>query len=199
MVELENASGFSAMTVRIDNTVETKPAPGLRFDLAQIIDTACQSAKGIWGQLEPDILGCYFPEHDETSAQTLALSIQSILAEQRTETVSIGIAVYPTLDFQKHQIIDNARKALDHAQFFGPGSLVLFDAVSLNISGDTYYQTGDIDRAVQEFMTALRLDPDNVNVHNSLGVCFGVLGDYDQARAELRRTTVPLNIVLSPY
>ena len=184
MVQLENSSGFSAMTFRIDDTGEIKPASGLRFDIAQIIDTSCQSQKGLWGQLEPDIIGCYFPEHDDTSAQKLAESIQSRLAKRRKETVSIGIAVYPALDFQKHQIIDNARKALDHAAFFGPGSLVLFDAVSLNISGDTYYQSGDIDRAVQEFKTALRLDPDNVNVHNSLGVCFGVLGNYDQARAE---------------
>ena len=58
-----------------------------------------------------------------------------------------------------------------------------FDAVSLNISGDQFYQEGDIEGAIGEFNKALELDPENVNVHNSLGVCFGVLEDYAKAAA----------------
>jgi tetratricopeptide (TPR) repeat protein len=58
---------------------------------------------------------------------------------------------------------------------------VLFDAVSLNISGDAYYQKGDVSTAVKEFQTALKLDAENVNVHNSLGVCYGVQGFLQEA------------------
>lgn len=183
---LEASPMFAAMAVRIDDAEDDSPAPGFRIDLARTIDTFCESENGVWGQIDPRTLGCFFPEQDASSAEILAKSIRERLAQRRSETVSMGIAVYPLLDYQRHQIIENTRKALDHAAFFGPGSSVLFDAVSLNISGDGYYQAGEIERAVQEFETAVRLDPSNVNVHNSLGVCFGVLGDYDRARAEFQ-------------
>jgi len=104
-------------------------------------------------------------------------------------SVTIGIAGYPTIDFPKNRILDNARKALDHAAFFGPGSVVCFDAVSLNISGDQYYQEDDIEGAVEEFQKALELDPVDVNVHNSLGVCYGVRGDYRKAAAAFETAT----------
>jgi len=58
--------------------------------------------------------------------------------------------------------------------------------VSLNISGDNLYQGGDIDGAINEFKTAIILDPSNVNIHNSLGVCYGVLGDYGKALKEFK-------------
>ena len=75
----------------------------------------------------------------------------------------------------------NARKAADHAAFFGPGSCAAFDAVSLNISGDKCFEHGDTEAAIREFQRALALDPANVNVRNSLGVCYAVLGDYEEA------------------
>jgi len=93
----------------------------------------------------------------------------------------VGLASYPSVNFNKRQIIENARKALDHATFFGPGSTVAFDAVSLNISGDQLYQEGDISGAIKEFNTGLQLDPSNANIHNSLGVCYGVLSAFEKA------------------
>ena len=53
--------------------------------------------------------------------------------------------------------------------------------MSLNISADKLYQYGDIDGAIEEFKKALAVDPENVNVHNSLGVCYGVQGESDLA------------------
>lgn len=130
----------------------------------------------------------------------LANKINDGLAETRNETVSIGIASYPTLSFDKDQILDHAGKALDHAAFFGPGSTVSFDAVSLNISGDTRYQNGDIDGAIEEFKTALLLDPSDVNVHNSLGVCYGILSDYDNALKEFQEAVrLDPNEVMARY
>jgi tetratricopeptide (TPR) repeat protein len=108
------------------------------------------------------------------------------------ETVSIGLAVYPFWPFEKGSILDNARKAVDHAAFFGPDTITPFDAVSLNISADKLYQYGDIDGAVEEFKKALAVDPKNVNVHNSLGVCYGVKGDFDGA-IDAFETAIRLN------
>jgi tetratricopeptide (TPR) repeat protein len=89
--------------------------------------------------------------------------------------------MYPFWPFEKTSVLANAQKALDHAGFFGANTITPFDAVSLNISADKLYQYGNIDGAIDEFKKALMVDPNNVNVHNSLGVCYGVQGKFDLA------------------
>lgn len=194
MAGLDSSSRFEAMVIRIDDSDpkdESRSSDDrskFLVDTVKTIDETCKIENGMWGQLDHDVFGCFFPGNNQTSSLELADRIKTRLAELHDETVSIGIASFPTLDFDKHQVIDNARKALDHAAFFGPDSMVLFDAVSLNISGDTLYQKGDIHGAIREFKSALLLDPSNVNVHNSLGVCYGVLGDYINALEEFEET-----------
>ena len=58
------------------------------------------------------------------------------------------------------QTLQNACKALDHGAFFGPDACVVFDAISLNISGDRFYQSGDLNAAIDEYHFALTLDDD---------------------------------------
>ena len=98
-------------------------------------------------------------------------------------SVSMGGAVHPFLTYQPSDLFDNAGKALDHAAFLGPGAVVFADGVTLNISGDNLYQKGRIKEAMAEYEKGLCLDPENTNLHNSLGVCHGVLKEYDQALA----------------
>lgn len=192
--QIEETSKFAAMVVRIDalslkdSDEKNPPTTDTRLEVARTIDDICKSQKGTWGLLDGNTFGCFFSDSDETSATATAESIKNSRASQNKATVSIGIAVYPTADFDKNQILDNAGKALDHAAFFGPDSLALFDAVSLNISGDNFYQKGDISSAVKEFKAALVLDPSNVNVHNSLGVCYGVMENFNEAKAEFVET-----------
>ena len=76
-------------------------------------------------------------------------AVKEQLSRRRRETVSMGCARYPMINFSKAQVFENARKAIDHAAFFGPGSRVAFDAVSLNISGDNRYQEGDMPGAIR--------------------------------------------------
>jgi Flp pilus assembly protein TadD len=102
-------------------------------------------------------------------------------------TVSIGLSVHPCGEFAKRDILDNARKALVHTGFFGPDTQTFFDAVSLNINGDRLYEAGRMDEAVEEFHKALALDPENVNVHNSLGVCQAQEGCFEEAVAAFTR------------
>lgn len=191
MAQLESSTQFEAMVIKIDTLKHNAETAGdygidLWIDVAHVIDAICRRENGIWGRLDPGRFGCFFSEKNETPPVELAKKINDGLAEIRNETVSIGIASYPTLSFEKDQILDHAGKALDHAAFFGPGSTVSFDAVSLNISGDTRYQNGDIDGAIEEFKTALLLDPSDVNLHNSLGVCYGILSDHDNALKEFQ-------------
>ncbi len=193
LAKLDSVSKFAAMVIRIDGFPSDNKKAGSRsrtnlwIEVAHIIDMICSQENGMWGRLEQDQFGCFIPAKEETSALELAKTIQNKLAGLRTETVSIGLATYPTIDFSKPQILENARKAIDHAEFFGPNSRVAFDCISLNISGDKLYQNGKIDSAVKEFKAALLLDPKNGNVRNSLGVCYGVLGEYEKALKEFKK------------
>ena len=190
MAGLNSLAKFEAMVIRIDDLNHKDKAItsdhdfDLLVDVAKVIDAICKNENGIWGQLDWNMFGCFFSEENETSSLELARKIKNSLGEIRNETVTIGVASYPTISFNKNQILDNARKALVHAAFFGPDSTVVFDAVSLNISGDTLYQKGNIDCAIKEFKAALLIDPYNVNVRNSLGVCYGVLDAYEKALEE---------------
>ncbi len=185
--QIDAAATFDAMVVRVDLPTHNNNASDAghdmkhQLDVAQSIDDICKSENGIWGQLNQGVFGCLFYRKDRTSALHIARNIQHRLSDRGKETVSIGIASFPTGNYRKNQILDNAGKALDHAAFFGSNSIVLFDAVSLNISGDKLYQNGDIEGAIEEFKAAIQLDPENVNVHNSLGVCYGTMALYDKA------------------
>ena len=187
---LDPALKFGAMAIRIDDFDDNKDVSNqkgkddLHAHAADAVDTVCRCENGLLGQIDNDTLGCFLPEKSISFCLEAAGKIQKNLEKIQIGTVSIGIAVYPFVDYKKSLILENALKALDHAAFFGPGSIVAFDAVSLNISGDRFYQQGDIDNTVKEFKRALLIDPLNYNIHNSLGVCYGTLGDYEKAIEE---------------
>lgn len=152
-----------------------------RKDLAAAMHRFCQSEDGRWGILDYSIFACVFGDKDNQSVSDISNRIKKHLADLKDNTFTIGIAEYPCLDYSQEKIFENAYKALEHARFFGPDSLVAMDAVSLNISGDQLYEKGDYQGAIKEFKRGLQLDPSNVNLHNSLGVCYGVLERYDDA------------------
>jgi tetratricopeptide (TPR) repeat protein len=184
----ESDSRFGALVFHLDERAASVPGEGdreLPQDLmaaARILEGFSGSRfRGAWGHLGMNALGLLMADADEDAALGLAREIGDRFQTATGHTLTAGAALYPTLDYGADTILDNAVKALAHACFFDPGSVVLFDAVSLNISGDRYYQEERIDDAVSEFESALRLDPQNANVHNSLGVCHGVRGAYDAA------------------
>lgn len=193
LAQLKSSPTFGAMVISIDKLKHNKKdesgkenTNNIRLDVAGTMEKICKTENGNWGVLDRDFFACFFPEKGKSVCLKLAEKFKRKLAEKRDETVTIGIASYPVLNYKKRQILENARKAFDHAQFFGPDSAVSFDAVSLNISGDKLYDKGDIKGAIKEFKMALLLDPSNINVHNSLGVCHGVLGEYQKALQEFK-------------
>jgi len=185
--KLKGIATFQACVVRIDRPDADPDAPRetppetMLTDLAEALDNFCENRNWQWSIIDQENFGCFLPLPDETKSASRGPELQAALEALQPATFSIGCARYPLIDYQRAEILANAFKALDHAAFFGPGSMVDFDAVSLNISGDRFYQQGDLNRAMDEFNRALALDPDNVNVHNSLGVCYGVLGAYEKA------------------
>ncbi len=94
---------------------------------------------------------------------------------------NVGIAIYSQNERSKSDMLLSCRKALCHAAFFEPGSVVICDAVSFNISGDIYYGDGDLVRAVTEYKKGLQLSPEDGNLLNSLGVCYAQMNRHKDA------------------
>jgi tetratricopeptide (TPR) repeat protein len=189
---LDSVAQFAALAIGMDQTQQeeekySKPDTlDGHVEVAGILEAICLEKNGLWGTLEPGLFGSIFPKTNLSEGLQIARDIQNRLAKKIEQTVTVGIASYPIITFKKSDMIDNARKALDHAVFFGPGSAVTFDGVSLNISGDKLYENGDLQGAIDEFKRALLIDPSNVNVHNSLGVCYGLQGEYESAIEEFK-------------
>ncbi len=192
MSSLEDVSEFAAAVVQIDagrladGPVDAEPEPDIRTTVARTIERACRPVSGLWGLLDSSAFGCFLPGGNPTSTLAWAEEIKKSEAAEDGPSVTIGLAFFPTLDYPKDKILDNARKALEHAKFFGPDSLISFDAISLNISGDRLYDEGEYQKAINEYKTALKLDPANANLHNSLGVCYGVTGEFVSALMQFK-------------
>ncbi len=147
------------------------------------IAKVCRTNAGTWAHIGHHRFACVFPDLDKAAVRQLAENLLPSFHGSGHYRITIGIATYPTINYTRSQIVENAEKALDHAGFLDPGTITPFDAISLNISGDRHYQAGDIPGAIDEFKKGLLLNPMDVNLHNSLGVCYGVLKDYDNALA----------------
>jgi tetratricopeptide (TPR) repeat protein len=178
---------FGVLVLRPDELpaaaqAEASPSDEDRWaPIAAQVDAFCRRTGAFWGVDDAGCLAVYVPDREAAECLEIVRSLQDEIRTHTDRTVTAGAAAHPILDYPRQETLENARKALDHAAFFGPNSRVLFDAVSLNISGDKYYERGDIVSAVREFERALVLDETNVNVYNSLGVCHAVLGDYERA------------------
>ena len=182
------AFGFSILMIRPDSW-ENGVGAGAAMDsflmyAGAILEELTQPLHAVWGLVNPQTLGCVMANIDLSVCRNLGRNIQDKLSEIHKKTASIGIAVYPQAGYTRNDAVVNALKALAHAALVGPGSIVVLDAVSLNISGDNLYQAGNLQGAAQEYQKALVLDPSNVNVHNSLGVCYGMMEMYDAAEFE---------------
>jgi tetratricopeptide (TPR) repeat protein len=185
MDRLQNVAQFSAMAIRLDDFDPQSPDSINFFEqTADAVQSVCEAQNGLHGPIAPGWIGCFFPKKSPKACQKIAKTIRNAVSGQKQHSITIGISRFPTLDYSRTQIMENARKAVHHAEFFGPDSTTCFDAVSLNISGDKYYQQGEIQEAVDEFKRALSIDSCNVNVRNSLGVCYAVLGELDKALEE---------------
>ena len=190
--QLSSTANFACMVFKIDSDAHSdKKKP--KYDpvdahqkAATLFYNFCKKHQGSWGLINSGLFGAFFEDKNASQCLKLVQKFQDKLINQTEITVSAGIAEYPTLSYQPAEILTNALKALDHAAFFGPGSRAIFDTVSLNISGDRLFDKGNIKGSISEFQLALKLNPSNINVHNSLGVCYGLMGDHEKAKKQFR-------------
>ncbi len=184
LVDLD-AGGGAVILLKMDGLARLERVGGAEAALARRVALAGQVKdrlpEGAWaGLYSPDTIAVCLPGADQAEA-ALAWAGPLTGGNEGADTVTAGAAVHPFFDFSFDDLMDRAVKALDHATLLGPGSLAAFDAVSLNVSGDKLYALGRLDEARDEYLRALNIDPEEVNVINSLGVCYGQLGRMDQA------------------
>ena len=143
--------------------------------------------EGIMAWLTPNVLAMVLPLPPGHSAKNLAFDLKKELETTLDVILSMGVAPFPWMDFSHREIFYHSIRALDHAAFHIPGTLIVPNAVTFNIIGDRRYQSGLFEAAMEEYHTGLRLDPKDFNLLNSLGVCNSVLNRFDQALAQFKK------------
>lgn len=176
---LKQCDRFCALAVAWDAADDNAGLPSIR----RAAGALAAPVEYVWGELAHDIAGCCLPGADPAAALALVDRLRERIRAAGNGTVSTGIAVYPMLAFDKEAVLLNAGKALAHAVLLGKDSVAVFDAVSLNVNADALYQKGDVAGAARELELARQLDPGDVNVLNSLGVCYGASGRLAEALA----------------
>jgi tetratricopeptide (TPR) repeat protein len=177
---------FAAALVQVEGLEGVREALG-RVGSDALLRALAAAAREVFpssallGRFAPDTLGVLLPATGADEARELAAKVIARVQDDTQRTLRAGVAAHPCPGFEATQTLDNAAKALVHAGFLEPGAAVVFDAVSLNISGDALFARGRIAEAVAEYERALGLDPAEPNVLNSLGVCYGHLGQMDKA------------------
>ncbi|SOB59769.1 Diguanylate cyclase and serine/threonine protein kinase with TPR repeats [Pseudodesulfovibrio profundus] len=111
-----------------------------------------------------------------------SLEIEKRVRETYGVKVAVGSSCYPFLNFDRADILDNCRKALEHAVLLPDPKVAVFDSISLNLSADRRFMDGDVYGAIEEFKLALVDDEKNLLARNSLGICYAQLGKYEEAR-----------------
>ncbi len=174
-----NSKKFCAIAIKTDYD-DKKDNDYQCVETAKIIDQISQEKNGLWGLIDPAVFGIIF-EYKKTSHIENALKlIKKTLEKNGNKKIFAGAASFPTLDCKKEDIIKNALKALEHATL-SEQKTACFNSITLNISGDKYYEQNNIKKAKKEFETALKLDPSDINILNSLGVCYAIKDDYLKA------------------
>jgi tetratricopeptide (TPR) repeat protein len=121
---------------------------------------------------------------DRKTLHDRSMEIVKLAAENLGIKLSIGSSSFPFLNFDRSDILDNCRKALDHALLLPDPRIAVFDSISLNLSADRRFMDGDIYGSIEEFKLALLDDEKNLLARNSLGICYAQLGRFEEARRE---------------
>ncbi len=167
--------------------LQAKEATSGQPPLAGLVASLCGDRERI-SELDRATCALYLPDMTPTRVRARLRELAEALAAMPDGIpVSLGGACWPCLDYSRTDTLRNCRKALLHASYYGPGSAVFFDHLSLNVSGDCFFDEGDYRQAVREYRNGLRLCPDEPNLMNSLGVALAGMNRHREAIDCFRR------------
>lgn len=188
----ESEPAFAAMVIRVEGLEGLREEAG-SVGADTLMKNFANAARQVFGHGEflgryaPDTLAVLIPKADSDAACVAAEELVARLADTTQRALRVGVALHPCPGFEASDALDNAAKALVHAGFLEPGAVVVFDAVSLNISGDALFAQGRISEAVAEYERGLGLAQEEPNLLNSLGVSYGHLGQMEKAMSYFER------------
>ncbi len=179
---------FICAVVQIAETTSKKTKEKAKDIFEACFHSVLDKERGIWESLDDTSFALVFWDYvkEKNGSRLLCLLKEKISTALKTD-ILMGVATFPFHTFERGDIPGNALKAIDHAAFFGTNHMIYFDAVSLNISGDRLYQLNHYNRAIREYKRGLEIAPKNINLINSLGVCYGVIGEIDRAKKEFEK------------
>lgn len=129
----------------------------------------------------------FLPGVDTASLEAACTELARRAGAEHGLELAVGIAGHPFLHFGKAEMLECARKALEHALLLPAPRVAVFGSVSLNVAADRLFMEGDLYAAVEEFKLSLLADPGNMLARNSLGICYAQLGKADLARREFEQ------------
>ena len=93
----------------------------------------------------------------------------------------IGIAFKGHKFINKKQLPFLSLMTMIHASMLGNYKLAVYNDITFNVIGDEFLSFGDITGAIKHFKLGLKINPNNANLYNSLGVCLAELGKIREA------------------
>lgn len=188
--KLDQTTHFCVALARTD-TLPQEDLKSFNNKMKLHLDTFCAGTEIFWGPYDRNCFFVCLPDFGPKNGYEKCADLSKMLSKNGI-TITIGIAMFPMTDYTRQDTFYNAKKALVHAGFFDPGAITMFDSVSLNISGDNYYDADDLDNAIHEFKKAIELDNTNANAMNSLGECYGRLQNFEKAE-EMFNKAIAIN------
>ncbi len=179
---------FLCATMELASDIPDPDREKVKTTFENTFNLVLDNERGIWEYLgDLSFIIAFWDNENTQKASELMVSLKNKMSGALKSSILVGVARFPFHDFTRSQTVDNAIKAIDHAAFFGPDTLIHFDGVSLNISGDRFYQTHQFEMARTDYLKGLEIKPNDINLINSLGVCYGVAGELENARTEFER------------
>lgn len=140
--------------------------------------------EGLTGSYGSGCFILYLPGTTPEEARNMLTELSLLQKDYPDLSLYMGIGYYPCLNYTRLEIAETARLALEHAQFLPPGSIALFDSLSLTISADRHYAAGDLSEAISAYKQALLMDSENSLARNSLAICYARIGSLYRAQQE---------------
>lgn len=177
---------FCMVLMRLENN-RSERSPVDQMKEEQFFQALTHNAETLFG---PDALGgrysmnCIIYHVPDVGQEECARLVHELFEDEQFDAVDtiVGLAGFPFLDSTRSEILDNVRKALDHATLLQGDKIACFDSISLNISADRLFAREEIYDAITEYKRSLTADEHNFLARNSLGICYARLNKYSTAR-----------------
>ncbi len=188
-----DSDSFCMVMIRIQGLFKDKNEQGIQGE-----NLVLEIVKSLKNKLSLDPLGgrysstClifYLPDNNPEQLSEILSELGSEINDLHEVFIHAGISTYPCLKFSRIDVLENCRKALEHAGLAGFPYIASFDTLTLTISADRLFTQGDNFAAMEEYKLALAADESNTLARNSLAICYARLGRMELAGKYFREIT----------